>query len=327
MTDDFGYLNARVRARRSSLLSEGFFKEALDINFDDFLAALGDTPYADHLNGSDLKSVDRAISSEFASSAGSLAWLVGGQAREALLLLLSRADLDNLKAILRSKEAGVGADEVRAKISGGTLPETVLQAMIEAPDAAGVAQALAVPSHPLAVVLRQAIASSSDPQEIELNLDRAYYQGLRRLAKDVGDDFLQKYLSTEIDTVNLSTAFKLAQRGSVNDPESYFIKGGRYVTPSLFARIAAGELTAMDELEGTPLAPLSEARDLSQLERGIRCLLLAQAERGALSGEGAGLVTAYVRAKEWEAARLRLLARRAFYNLPVEAVEGEVFCA
>ncbi|WP_457628635.1 V-type ATPase subunit [Oceanithermus sp.] len=327
MTDDFGYLNARVRVRRAGLLPESFFQEALNLSFPDFVTALGETPYAEHMDGEDLGAVDRAVARHLAQTVGSLPQLVGGETREAVVMLLSRADLTNIKTILRAKEVGLPADEVKAHLIGGTLPEPVIQSMIEAPDAAGVVQAMVLPGHPLSAALREAVAAGGDLAEIEVRLDRAYYEGLRRLAKRLDDAFLQDYLALEIDGVNLSTAFKLAQAGGAGDPADYFVPGGRYVSEALFGRIAGGEEGAVDELAGTPLEPLADARDLGELEHKLRCLMLERASRGAFDGEGAGLVTGFIRAKEWEGARVRLLARRAYYNLPVEAVEREVFCS
>jgi len=327
VTDDFGYLNARVRVRRSSLLPEGFFQEALNLNFPDFVGALSETPYGEHLSGDDLGAVDRAVAARLREAVGSLPRLVGGETRDAVVMLLSRADLANIKTILRAKETGLAADDIRRHLVGGTLPEAVLQAMIEAPDAAGVVQALVLPGHPLSAALREAVAAGGGLAELEVALDRAYFEGLRNLAKKLDDAFLQDYLAYEVDGVNLSTAFKLAQQGGVGEADVYFVRGGRHVGEALFARIAGGEVEAVDELAGTPLEPLVAARDLGALEHALRCLLLERSARGAFDGEGAGLVTAFVRAMEWEAARLRLLARRAYYGLPAEAVEREVFCS
>jgi len=328
VTDDFGYLNARVRVRRSSLLPEGFFQESLKLNFKDLVSALGETPYAEHLSGEDLGAVDRAVSARFAREAGTLPGLVAGDARDVVVMLLSRSDLNNIKTIIRAKEQGRTAEEVRSHLTGGTLPEAVLQAMIEAPDIAAVSQVLALPGHPLATVFRRALAAASSHGDAEVELDRAYYDGLQKLAKRVDDDFLRSYLPYEIDAVNISTAFKLAQGGRKGGkPEEYFVGGGRYVTEALFNRLAEGDLGAMDELAGTPLEPLVGVRDLGELERGLRCLLQEMAARGAIDASGAGLVTSFVRALEWEGARIRLLARRAYYNLPAEAVEREVFCS
>ncbi|AEB12337.1 V-type ATPase subunit [Marinithermus hydrothermalis] len=327
MADDFGYLNARVRARRGELLPEGFFQEALHLSFADFLRLLGETAYAPDLAGEDLESVDRAVAQHLARRVGDLPRLVTGAAREALQLLLVRADLVNVKAILRGKAAGQPAEEIKGRLAGGTLPEGILNALLEAPDAASMAQILLLPGHPLARAVREALQKTQDPFELEVELDRTFYEGLLRQAKRLDDVFLAGYLALEIDAVNLATAFKLQASGASGQADRYFVAGGRYVTLALFNRLAAAELTALDELVSTPLAPVVEARDLGALERGLRCALLDKARQGANDPLGAGLVLSYIRAKEWEAARIRLLARRAYYELPVEAVEREVFCA
>lgn len=327
MADDFGYLNARVRVRRANLLSEGFFREALALTFPDLLSALGDTPYGEALTGEDLVAVDQAVSRHLQAAVGSLPAMVSGRAREIVSLLLSRADLNNIKTILRAKEHGQSAEEVRAHLMGGTLPESVVNAMIEAPDAAGVAQVLYLGSHPLAGALRKAIAAGGSLAEIEVDLDRAFFQALKRQVDQYDDQFLRDYIALEIDAVNLSTAFKLAQSGGEEDPGRYFVPGGRYVDADLFARLAAGDFGALDRLAGTPLEPLVGTSDLGELEHKLRCLLSERARTGVYDANGAGVVTDFIRSKEWEAARIRLLARRAYYNLPAEAVEREVFCS
>ncbi len=325
MADDFGYLGARVRVRRAEILPEGFFNEAARVNFEDFLRLLSDTPYGDYLTGRSLPDVDRAVSEQFAHRVADLPALASGDAREAIRLLFLRADLANVKAILRAKATGRPAEEVRSRLAGGSLPEAVLQALIEAPDAAAMAQALVVPGHPLAKALRQAAAASSDPYEVELLLDRAFFADLARRASQIGGPFAA-YFKTELEVANLATGFKLAALGGVENPERFFLPGTQYVTLPLFLRVAGGELAAVDELSNTPLADLAGVRSLAELERKARCLLLARAHRGATDALGPGLVLDYVRTKEWEGARIRLLARRAYYRLPIEAVEKEASC-
>ena len=325
MSDDFGYLGARVRARRAELLPEGFFAEALRVGYDDFLGLLSETPYGAHLTGRGLADVDRAVSEHFARRVADLPRLASGEAREALRLLFLRADLANLKAILRAKATGRPAEEVRARLVGGSLPESLIGPLIEAPDAASMAQVLVLPGHPLAKALRQAAAKSSDPFEVELYLDRAFLGEVAKRAAAFGGVFAD-YFKTELDLANLATGFKLAAMGGTEDPERFFVAGGRYVGLPLFLRLAQGELEAVDELSSTPLSALAGVRDLSELERRARCLLLAQAARGAGDVLGPGIALDYVKRKEWEGARLRLLARRAYYRVAPEAVEREVSC-
>ena len=63
MSDDFGYVNARIRCRRCQLLHEGFFREALTLSFSEMVKVLGETPYGADLTGDTLADVDRAVRS------------------------------------------------------------------------------------------------------------------------------------------------------------------------------------------------------------------------------------------------------------------------
>lgn len=77
MVEDFAYLNARVQARRASLLREAAFQEALDLSFPDFLRFLSETVYGKELAGEGLAQVDRAIARTQARLVGDLPRLVG----------------------------------------------------------------------------------------------------------------------------------------------------------------------------------------------------------------------------------------------------------
>lgn len=322
MTDDFGYLNARVRARRQTLLKESFFQEALDLSFSDFLRLLYETVYGPELSGQSLAEVDRAIARTQARLLGDLPRLVGGEAREAVRLLLLRHDLANLQAVLRAKATGRPFEEVL--LLPGTLKEALWRQAYEAQDAAAMAQVLAVPGHPLARALREVLRETQDLSRVEALVAKRFFEDAVKAAKGLEEAFLKDYLSLEWDGENLRTAFKL--QGQEVAPEALFIRGGRFVGRVRFARLLEGDYAVLDELSGTPFAPLAGVRDLKELERRLRCLLLREAAKGASDPLGAGLALAYVKEREWEAVRLRLLARRAYYGLPRAQVEEEVTC-
>ena len=314
MADDFGYLNARVRARRATLLKESFFQEALDLAFPDFLRLLSETVYGGELSGQGLPQVDRAVARTRAKL---------GEAREAVRLLLLRNDLHNLQALLRAKATGRPFEEV--PLLPGTLKEELWRQAYEAQDAAGVAQVLAVPGHPLARALREVLRETQDLARVEALLAKRFFEGVVKGAKALEEPALRDYLALEVDAENLRTAFKLQGQGVA--PEVLFVRGGRFVDRVRFSRLLEGDYAVFDEFSGTPLASLSGVRDLKELERRLRCLLLKEARKGAADPLGAGLVLAYVKEREWEAMRLRLLARRAYYGLPRTQVEEEVTCA
>jgi V/A-type H+-transporting ATPase subunit C len=326
VTDDFAYLNARIRARRSQLLSEGFFREAMSLNFPELVKVLEESIYGPDLTGETLSDVDRAVMVHLDRTVADLPRLVSGEAREAVNLLLMQADLTNVKTILRGKSAGWTADEIMGRLVGGTLPRGLYSAMIEAPDPASLAQVLALSNHVLARALREASKAGPNRPEAEVLLDQAFYEAVLRRARELNQPFLTNFIRFQIDASNLSTGVKLSTIGFEGLPERFFVKGGSLVGLSLFQRLAGGEVAALRELSDSDFGRVSETRDLGALERSLRCVVLARARAQSKDVLGPGLAIDYIRCKEWETSRIRLLARRAYYNLPAASVEQEVFC-
>jgi V/A-type H+-transporting ATPase subunit C len=305
------------------MVPESFFQQAVSQSFPDFVRSLADTVYGPDMVGEGLADVDRAVANHLRRTVGDLPGLVTGPMREAVNLLLLQADLTNLKTILRGKAAGLSPEEIKGKLLGGTLPEALVNAMLQAPDAASVAQLLQLPTHPLAKALRNAAAGNPDPLALEVALDRDFYAYSLEKARRLREPVLASYFALQVDAINLATAFKLQALG-VLPSETYFVPGGSHVTPVLFNRVATGDFGAMEALSGTPLAGVVGVRSLGDLERALRQILLHKAAQGGKDTLGAGLALDYIRRKEWEASRIRLLARRAYFNLPVEAVAKEV---
>lgn len=319
----FAYLNARLRARRSQMVPEAFFQQATGLSYPDFVRSLGDTVYGPDMVGDSLADVDRAVTNHMLRMVADLPGLASGNMREAVNLLLLQSDLVNLKTILRGKAAGQSAEEIKGRLISGTLSDVLINALLQAPDAASMAQVLQLPTHPLAKALRNAAAGNPDPLALEVALDRDFYAHSLEKARRLREPVFASYFALQVDALNLATAFKLHALGAGNT-EGYLIPGGSTVNQVLFSRVAAGDFGAMEALSGTPLAAASSARTLGELERALRRILLDKAAQGGKDTLGAGLALDYIRRKEWEGVRIRLLARRAFYNLPPEAVAKEV---
>jgi V/A-type H+-transporting ATPase subunit C len=325
VTDDFGYLNARIRVRRSQLLPDGFFSEALRLSFPELVKVLGETIYGPDLTGDSLADVDRAAMVHLSRTVGDLPRLVSGEARDAVNLILMRSDLANVKTILRGKRVGWTAEEIMGHLGAGTLPRALYGLLVEAADAASLAQLLTL-HHPLARALRRAVAASQEPLEMEINLDRGFYTAMLRRSRELDQPYLANFIVFEIDALNLAAGLKLSTIKFEGQPQRFFLSGGRCVGLPLFELLAQGEVAALEELGNTDFGRVAEVRDLTSLERGLRCLLLAKAREGVKDALGAGLPNDYVLQKEWEAGRIRLLARRSFFGLRSSMVEPEVFC-
>lgn len=334
MSADLGYINARVRGLKSRLLGPEFYAQALgDSDFRAFLATLAQTPYMRDLEeaqaqSSGLTAVDVALSRNFFRTARSILGFSDGRPHDLIALLLLRYDLMNLKAIARAKHAGRGREEtLEALLAAGQLKPAVLEALVAAPDLPAAAQALAVTDHPLAEAFTKAVRAyveESDLFDLELSLDRAYYaavhDGLERLG---APREIRSFFAREVDATNLRTALKLRGRGPAT--ADLFIPGGREIDRATFdALLLDAGPEALGVLAGTAFADVAATTDLSAAEAAIRRVLDRSAHRLARDPLGPGVVLDFLRRKETEAARLRLLARGKFYSVPRAQLEREL---
>ena len=61
------------------------------------------------------------------------------------------------------------------------------------------------------------LAETSDPQQADLILDRAYYEEMGQLAKETGSQYMQGYVSLMVDIANLRAAVRTARMGKENE--------------------------------------------------------------------------------------------------------------
>jgi V/A-type H+/Na+-transporting ATPase subunit C len=335
MSSDYGYINARVRGLKSKLLAPEFYNEALNASdFRAFLSTLGQSPYGRDLEEAQsrsqgLKVLDDALARNFYATARSIAGFSDGRPGELIDLLLLRYDLANIKAIARAKHASRGLDDIQQSlIPAGSLKPAVLENAAAGADMAAVAQALLVSPTLLRSAFARAAANyqtDRDLYKLELELDRAYYKllldGLDEA--DAPADFV-RYIRREIDATNLRTALKLRSAGSAPSDE-LFISGGKEITRSLFDSIVNDRSsTTIQGLGGTSFASVADAPSLAQAEDGIRNLLNQNARRLAADPLDIGVVLNFLRMKETETAKLRLLGRGKFYNVPRDRLAKEL---
>lgn len=337
---NYGYLNTRVRAMRTRLVAPGFVDQVLaGGGFEAFAAALAQTSYATDLEASrvagervSLPAVDRAIGEHFRRTAQTLMRYADGSAERLLGLLLRRYDVANLKAVARAFHAGrAGAEHegaadavLSATLPVGELSTATLRAMAASADLPAAAQALVVSGHALSGAFREAVAAyakDADLFALELHLDQQHHASVLHGARKAGapQTFLD-YLALEVDATNLLTAVKL--RGRDLDAEACFVPGGASVSRSQFLQVAAGSVgDPLPELRGPFAGAREHAADLEAWLRGA----IERAAR-ALTADplDIGLVTHFLRAKEREAATLRLLARGTFYGVGAETLRREL---
>ncbi len=334
MPSDFGYINARVRGLKAKLLGDEFYAAAMgDANFSAFLTSFSQTAYGKEVDeaqaryGSDLRTVDEALARNFYTEMRSLLNVADGLPEKLLQVLLLRYDLGNLKTIARAKGAGREAEEIiAALLPAGDLKPAVLEAIAQAPDLGTAAGLVATTGNPLASAFNRAVtkfSSDGDLYELELALDQAYYRIISESSKrDRFPADFTRYIQREIDATNVRTALKLRGSSETPNAEDLFIKGGKEVQRSTFDALLAGDTQA---LANTSFAEVGEAESLSRAEGVLRTSLDRSARKLAFQNPlGVGVVLYFLRLKETETAKLRLLARGKFYGVPRQQLEKEL---
>lgn len=319
---------------KAKLLGPEFYAAALDASdFRAFMSALSQSPYMRDLEEAQarfegLRALDVALARNFYHTTRSILTFSDGVPEALIALLLWRYDLYNLKAVARAKHAGRGLEEVQEVFfPAGQLKLPMLEAVAAAPDMAAAAQALFATPTPLKGAFARAAQryqSSGDLYALELALDQAYYKlVLEALRKLPAPTEFVRYLRREIDATNLRTALKL--RGGETSGADLFVPGGKELNRATFDAILNDPSPgALQALAGTSFAAVAEAGTLSEAEQVIREVLNHSAKRLAADPLGIGVVANFLRLKEAETARLRLLARAKYYGVPRETLAKEL---
>jgi V/A-type H+-transporting ATPase subunit C len=341
---DFPYINARVRAMRSRLLTPAQFEDMLAIpTLPALLQALASTPYAHDLQEAltrhdGIHAVDEALARNLHRTTQSILEWADGEARDLILVMLVRWDVVNLRTIARGTHVGRSAEEIaEAFLPAGTLSEVVLREMAGQASIAGLAGSLEAVNHPLAEAMSEAAAvyaTTGDLPGLELQLDRAFVGWGRLQTRRRGRSAaaLRRVLQIEIDLTNVKTALRLAAAGDLDEEVrlKHFIPGGVQVTAEIFAGLSASGTQAKTwkqiRTSGSPLK--DPPSDLVAFERELdRAMAREFARHYRGDPLGLDIVIGYLAMKTAEVANLRLIARGKSIGLAREAVRRELVLA
>ncbi|UQN07260.1 V-type ATPase subunit [Deinococcus sp. QL22] len=323
MPDDYAYINTRVRIMRTKLLDGRSLDSALSSgSYQEFLRVLTETELAANMRettteGAGLPELDRALSANLFATTQKVLNFADGDAKREIQALLMKWDLVNLKTVARGVVGGRGADAILdSLIPGGTIKIAALQTAAQSSDLAAAAAAIALSGHPLAKAMRDgasAYAASGRLLDLEVTLDQGYYRHALNVARNTS---LRRYLSREIDVTNALIA--RASKGQPLDP-NLFVAGG-HLDAGGYARLAGGDAGGVPDIVGILDAPTLEDAEVAARTA------LDNAARNVAAGdpEGVGIILDFLRRKEIEIAKLRLIARGKFYNLSAESIRKEV---
>lgn len=328
MPDNYAYINARIRAMHSGLITEKLEETIQASSYGEFLRILSESNLGADIGeataaGAGLPQLDAALSRNFFATAQKVVGMADGSSGRDIALLFAKYDLLNLKAVARGKIGGRSPNEITPSLlPAGSLKPSTLEGLAQTTDLNALIGVAGLNASPLASAFRKAVASlaaSGNLLDFEVALDQAYYQ---TALKESSSDTLKDYLRREVDGANVLTALKLKAQGRTDNLDPFFIAGGREVNKSRFEQIASGT----GGLEGlNAYSGLSDSTDLSSAETIIREALLKGAKRLYTSDAlGIGVVIGFLKDKEREVALTRLIGRAKYYNVPAETLRREV---
>ncbi len=354
----FGYSNARVHAMRSAILSRRQIDDLLGVRtaaaVEEYLNRCGFSEDFSNLP-SDMPSEERveiATGRNFARVARKIISFTPPQGRGALLSMLGKYDVHNLRAILMARKLSKGKEETKRLLipAGSILPEQ-LERLVFAKDEAEVYSAIAasefgakflssLPLHHPARRKRGKGQQDISPEALDSlcsELDFYYYRAALAAAGYGGRDadLMRGLLRSEADAKNIMSILRLKQEGvEKGKMAKCMVDGGRFGKEQLLSMAGAkgvsdvvrqassffisqtgkGEFSSAEQkyLSDGQLSHFEVVFQNSIARRSLHALRRSSMSLGAIAG--------FLFLKEEEMKNIRKIVRGKSFGLPNERI-------
>lgn len=353
---DYEYGNARLHVMKSRLLSSRELETLADSgSLQGLIAALTKTVYQKAVEtaltrATGLSCLNEALHNDLISTVGKIRGFYQESAGKLVAVLFRTYDLHNLKALLRGLARHIPANEILSVfLPVGELHLQTLQELARLNSPREAIDHLASMGFPCASPLLnlRVETSAAEPLEMELALDRWYYQEARQTLRSENSSggALADALALEADLANLLTALRFAQsphersllRDQLGTDEitHLFIGPGRLPFAQLANAARQETVTSAIEttLSGTAFEPALRAglevyarsSRLSDIEKQLRRYRLRWMA-GQISTDplGIGVVLGYLALKINEIGNLRWIAQGINLGINLEAIRAEL---
>ncbi|MEM2838665.1 MAG: ATP synthase A1 subunit C [Thermoplasmata archaeon] len=339
---NYPYVCARVKAKKSFLLSKDAYHRMLGMDLSEIGRYLGETQYRDEMaalsgkySGATL--IEIGISQNLAKTYSDVISYAGGHLKEIIAEYLHRWDIYNIKTIIRGKVTKAPIEEIREiLIQAGSLKPELINQLIQASSNEEILEALRKQSvvYVDEELFRNALTTGK-LAALEDALDKEYYLSLLKSIKEttVAEKRLSDFIRREIDIVNLKVLFKLKIEGAVGESMSqYFIPGGMEFKSDRLAKLAAASSTKeiIDDIRQSSyseyilpeLEEFEEKKDVSSLLRAMDKALIEISDKFShLYPLSVLPVLDYVLRKKTEVDNIRIIARGKESGLDPELIK------
>jgi vacuolar-type H+-ATPase subunit C/Vma6 len=355
----YGYGNARLRARRSRLLTAGDYAGLLEkATVEEVITALADTPYKDDVEAALLRfdgarCVFEAVRTNLTRTLLEVRGFYEGEPAALVDILLRRWDRHNLLAILRGQRQGASPESVLAiTVPIGRIDAVALRELARQSGTRAVVDLMTVWRVPYAAALsgvRARVGAIADLDQLELALNRYHYASIREaLGQGNGNrGLVLEQIQIEIDVINIVTILRLVrlpelvplvrQRYHTTDARPLLIDPGGQVPVERLAGLANeanGVEGVVRALSDTPYGRALEAGWARyQAGEGGIVVLERELERwqaghaAAMFGRdplSIAIPIGYLGCQETEVANLRIIAQGVERNVRRELVRREM---
>lgn len=282
---NYPYAVARVQAKRGRLIPKPEYEKILKMDVSEITRFIQESEYkpevdelSSRFHGLDL--LEAALSVNEERTYAQVRRMLQGEGGEIAKMFLARHLVDDIKTILRGKNAGASRDELLRELLLEDLDTYHIFQPLLSEDVADVADVIDAlerqggAATPWAKALRR-VADGAPLPHYEDALDKEYYARLLDTAKDVKQrsaEHFKEFVKREIDARNLQNAARWVATGQAGDFTPYILPGGRTLDVARVAALSeAADLAAFDDqLQGTDLYEsiaegLARARETGRL--------------------------------------------------------------
>jgi len=327
MSDDYGYVNARIRARLAGLLKPEDYDRLLSAEDTTALVRLlRETPYGPSLPPGDggAEAILLGIRKHLEKTVSEVLGFSGGEPAELFRIILGRWDVQNLLTLLRGKMKGLPAEEIAGDlIPVGSLDNTRLSELLKEESPSDILDRLASWNISLPIRITRELTKfvrGGDLPSAEFHLYEGYLSWANeRLGARENPGMVRELLDSLTDTRNIIGVLIYLKNGVKPLGRVRFLPGGK-LRPHHLRKLERCETyeEGVGVVRGTLYKDAFSRSDipLAEAERRMeaRALRFALSKRTHGDPLGVGIGLSFLKAQEIEAVNLRTIALGVAYG-------------
>ncbi len=338
-TGNYPYVTARVKAKRALLLPKDTYDRFLLMEIPEIARFLGEREYKAEMlalgarySGVDL--IENSVTRNLSKTYNQIYEFSEGSLRNMVGQYLDRYDLENIKAIVRSKAYGARADEVLEDlVPAGSFGEDFLRELVEMTDLDAIFKDLAGTIYATALAALGKKASQVESwAEWEDRVSRLYYADLLASIPPSTEPnrLMRQFVKREIDLVNLKTLLRAWDAKAKFEREIFLEGGDELDVESLHEMVNLDKAALVQRLQeysfyediAGALEKVEETGIGALMRRVEKVHLLEAARYAHLHPLSILPILDYIVLKDREVQNIRVIARGKESGLSTDVIRG-----